>query len=116
MNGLSDQAVAAPPALDLAARRSGFDEVFARIAGSYACLRAEHAAAGLAGNRGVRYVLAVPKSLAAATAADQMRADEPTQLVPASRWQQLSCGEGAKGPRFYDWTLIAALNRLETLK
>ena len=36
MYGLSDQAVAAPPTLDLAAWRSGFDEVFARIAGRFA--------------------------------------------------------------------------------
>jgi SRSO17 transposase len=36
VNGLSDQAVAAPPKLDLAAWRAGFDEVFARIAGRFA--------------------------------------------------------------------------------
>ena len=36
MNGLSDQAVAAPPRLDLAVWRAGFDEVFARIAGRFA--------------------------------------------------------------------------------
>jgi SRSO17 transposase len=28
-------------------------------------------------------------------------------LVPAAGWQQLSCGDGAKGPRFHDWALIA---------
>jgi SRSO17 transposase len=36
VNGLSDQAVAVPPRLDLAAWRAGFDEVFARIAGRFA--------------------------------------------------------------------------------
>ena len=36
MNGLSDQAVAAPLRLDLAAWRACFDDVFARIAGRFA--------------------------------------------------------------------------------
>ena len=36
MKELSDQAVAAPPRLDVAAWRAGFDEVFARIAGRFA--------------------------------------------------------------------------------
>jgi SRSO17 transposase len=57
--------------------------------------------------RGVRYVLAVPKSFTAATAAGKMRADQLAALVPAAGWQQISCGEGAKGPRFYDWAMIA---------
>ncbi|MFZ0044774.1 MAG: IS701 family transposase [Streptosporangiaceae bacterium] len=55
----------------------------------------------------VSYVLAVPKSFTAATAAGKLRADELAALVPAAGWQQLSCGDGAKGPRFYDWALIA---------
>lgn len=29
-------------------------------------------------------------------------------MVPAAGWQQITCGDGAKGPRFYDWALIAA--------
>jgi SRSO17 transposase len=36
VNALSDQAVAAPLRLDLAAWRAGFDDVFARIAGRFA--------------------------------------------------------------------------------
>jgi SRSO17 transposase len=55
----------------------------------------------------VSYVLAVPKSFTAATAAGPKRADALAALVPAAGWQQLSCGDGAKGPRFYDWALIA---------
>jgi hypothetical protein len=27
-------------------------------------------------------------------------------LVPASGWQRLSCADGSKGPRLYDWALI----------
>jgi SRSO17 transposase len=54
----------------------------------------------------VRYVLAVPKSFTVPTAAGPGRADALARLVPAAGWQQLSCGQGAKGPRFYDWALI----------
>ena len=28
-------------------------------------------------------------------------------LVPAAGWQRLSCADGSKGPRLYDWALIA---------
>jgi hypothetical protein len=36
-----------------------------------------------------------------------VRADDLAARVPSGGWQQLSCGDGAKGPRFYDWALIA---------
>ena len=65
--------------------------------------------------RGVSYVLAVPKSFTAATAAGQMRADQLAGLVPAAGWQQISCGDGAKGPRFYDWALIATASPVHHL-
>jgi SRSO17 transposase len=55
----------------------------------------------------VSYVLAVPKSFPVMTAAGKMRAHELAARVPAAGWQQVSCGQGAKGPRFYDWALIA---------
>ena len=55
----------------------------------------------------VSYVLAVPKSFTAATAAGKCARIELAALVPAAGWQQISCGDGAKGPRFYDWALIA---------
>jgi SRSO17 transposase len=57
--------------------------------------------------RSVSYVLAVPKSFLVTTAAGSRRADELAALVPAAGWQQISCGDGPKGPRFYDWALIA---------
>lgn len=59
-------------------------------------------------DRHVSYVLAVPKSFAVVTAAGRMRADELAAAVPAAGWQQVSCGDGAKGPRYYDWALIGA--------
>ncbi len=38
---------------------------------------------------------------------DDVEWDALAGLVPAAGWQRISCGEGAKGPRFYDWALIA---------
>jgi SRSO17 transposase len=63
----------------------------------------------------VSYVLAVPKSFTAATAAGSRRADALAQRVPAAGWQQISCGDGAKGPRFYDWALIATASPVRHL-
>jgi hypothetical protein len=42
-----------------------------------------------------------------ALAAGGMRADEAAALVPKEGWQRLSCADGSKGPRLYDWALIA---------
>jgi SRSO17 transposase len=56
--------------------------------------------------RHVSYVLAVPKSFPVATAAGLVRADHLAALVPPAGWQQVSCGDGSKGPRYYDWALI----------
>ena len=57
--------------------------------------------------RKVSYVMAVPCSHAQATAAGKLRADALAARVPARGWQVLSCGDGSKGPRLYDWALIA---------
>ena len=32
-----------------------------------------------------------------------MRADEAAGLVPKDGWQRLSCADGSKSPRLYDW-------------
>lgn len=37
---------------------------------------------------------------------EQQRADEWAATLPDEAWQRLSCGEGAKGPREYDWALL----------
>lgn len=37
---------------------------------------------------------------------EQKRADEWAATLPATAWQRLSCGAGAKGPREYDWTVL----------
>jgi SRSO17 transposase len=42
-----------------------------------------------------------------AAPAGRFRADALAALVPAAGWQRLSCADGSKGPRLYDWALIA---------
>src|SRR5258708_17327731 len=41
-------------------------------------------------------------------AAGGRRADELAARVRAEGWQGVSCAEGSKGPRLYDWALIEA--------
>jgi SRSO17 transposase len=55
---------------------------------------------------GIAYVMATACSDAIPMAAGGMRADEAAALVPAGGWQRLSCADGSKGPRLYDWALI----------
>jgi SRSO17 transposase len=54
---------------------------------------------------GISYVMAVACAEMVTTAAGRFRADELAALVPASGWQRLSCADGSKGPRLYDWAL-----------
>jgi len=54
----------------------------------------------------IAYVMAVACSEMVTTAAGRFRADELAALAPASGWQRLSCADGSKGPRLYDWALI----------
>lgn len=54
----------------------------------------------------ISYVMAVPVSEPCATSAGKIRADALTARVPARGWQVLSCGDGSKGPRLYEWALI----------
>jgi SRSO17 transposase len=53
------------------------------------------------------YVLAVACNATVETQAGPKRADELTALVPQGAWQRISCADGSKGPRLYDWALIA---------
>jgi SRSO17 transposase len=56
--------------------------------------------------QGIPYVMAVACNAVIATAAGSKRADGLAALVPKSGWQRLSCADGSKGPRLYDWALI----------
>jgi len=53
------------------------------------------------------YVLAVACNATVETQAGPKRADEVTALVPGDAWQRISCADGSKGPRLYDWALVA---------
>ncbi|WP_406337021.1 IS701 family transposase [Streptomyces sp. NBC_00649] len=52
---------------------------------------------------GVGYVLAVPKSQQVKSLAGIWRIDQLFTEAPEDAWQRLSAGDGAKGPRVYDW-------------
>src|SRR6202167_3037527 len=55
----------------------------------------------------ISYVLAVACDEMIATAAGPRRADALSGLAPRDAWQRISCADGSKGPRLYDWALIA---------
>jgi SRSO17 transposase len=72
------------------------DEVY----GANPALRAELQA------RSIGYVLAVACDHPVVAAGDTYRADALLRDVPARAWQQLSCGNSAKGHRYYDWAFL----------
>lgn len=47
--------------------------------------------------------MAVPKSQQIKSLAGIRRTDRLIEEAPADAWHRLSCGDGAKGPRVYDW-------------
>jgi SRSO17 transposase len=55
---------------------------------------------------GLAYVMAVACSDMIDVPAGRFRADALAALVPAAGWQRLSCADGSKGPRLYDWALV----------
>jgi SRSO17 transposase len=59
----------------------------------------------LAGH-GLGFVLAVAKSHRFTTGIGTRRAIDLAVRLPSSAWRRISAGDGAKGPRWYDWALI----------
>lgn len=58
-------------------------------------------------DRGVPYVLAVPcTQMVTAPDGRRRHAEVLVRHVPAGAWERRSCGDGAKGPRLYDWALL----------
>ncbi|MFJ9633416.1 IS701 family transposase [Streptomyces sp. NPDC101175] len=55
---------------------------------------------------GVGYVLAVPKSQQVKSPAGSWRIDHVLTGAPEDAWERISCGDGAKGPRVYDWAAV----------
>lgn len=50
-----------------------------------------------------RYVLGVASNRYVWVGFHQLRVSELIRGLPQDAWQRLSCGEGSKGPRYYDW-------------
>lgn len=57
--------------------------------------------------QGHAYVLAVSRDHVITTPAGRRRADTLAASLPKGAWHRVSCGDGAKGRRWYDWALIA---------
>jgi SRSO17 transposase len=57
-------------------------------------------------NQGLGYVAGVRSDFAACVAWRQVRAKALLAEVPENGWHRLSCGDGAKGPREYDWAVL----------
>jgi SRSO17 transposase len=57
--------------------------------------------------RDIAYVVAVGVDFQVATAAGAYRADLLARKIPPKSWNRLSCGQGSKGPRVYDWAMVA---------
>ena len=55
---------------------------------------------------GLGFVLAVAKSHGFTTGIGTRRAIDLAVRLPANAWQRISAGDGAKGPRWYDWALV----------
>ncbi|APE33938.1 transposase [Nocardia mangyaensis] len=55
--------------------------------------------------RRIGYVVAVASSAPIVTVGGDSRADRLVADAPQQAWKRLSCGEGAKGPRLFDWAV-----------
>jgi SRSO17 transposase len=57
--------------------------------------------------RRIGYVVAVPRSQAIPAGVGSGRADHTAAAAPAQAWKRLSCADGAKGPRLFDWAVAS---------
>jgi len=55
---------------------------------------------------GLGYVVGVRSDFAVCSGLRQVRARRLLGEVPSDGWHRLSCGDGSKGPRLYDWALL----------
>ena len=55
--------------------------------------------------RRIGYVVAVPCSQAVPGSTGTSRADVLAAQAPEQAWKRRSCGQGAKGPRLFDWAV-----------
>jgi SRSO17 transposase len=59
------------------------------------------------GQRGIGYVVAVPRSQPVHTGSGSVRADTLVAGAPEQAWKRLSAGAGSKGQRLHDWAMAA---------
>src|SRR2546423_14237142 len=59
------------------------------------------------GQRGVGYVVDVPRSQPVHTGSGSARADNRGAGEPEQAWERLFAGEGTKGQRLHDWGMAA---------
>jgi SRSO17 transposase len=57
--------------------------------------------------RRVGYVVAVPRNQVVPGSTGASRADVLAAHAPAKAWQRRDCGQGAKGPRAFDWAVAS---------
>jgi SRSO17 transposase len=57
-------------------------------------------------NQGLGYVAGVRSDFPVASGFRQVRAKALLAEVPDDGWHRVSCGDGAKGPREYDWAVL----------
>ncbi|WP_433394022.1 IS701 family transposase [Micromonospora sp. KLBMP9576] len=55
----------------------------------------------------IGYVLAVPRNQRVPTMVGNSRPDVLAAAAPRLAWKRRSCGDGAKGPRLYDWAVAS---------
>jgi SRSO17 transposase len=55
----------------------------------------------------IAYVLAVPRNQRIPTTVGNSRPDVLAANAPVLAWKRRSCGDGAKGPRLYDWAVAS---------
>ncbi|MBP2479682.1 SRSO17 transposase [Crossiella equi] len=56
-------------------------------------------------DRRIGYVVAVPSNQTIPAVAGTSRADTLVAHAPEQAWKRRSCGDGAKGPRMFDWAV-----------
>ena len=64
--------------------------------------------------RRIGYVVAVPCNQAISGSAGTSRADVLAAHAPEQAWKRRSCGDGAKGPRLFDWAAASLASKAAT--
>jgi SRSO17 transposase len=63
----------------------------------------------------IPYVVAVGVDFHVTTRTGTYRADQAVRAVRRAAWNRRSCGRGARGPRVYDWAMIATTSPTHVL-